>query len=847
MTKIVPTYSTSFAPRQAQLIENLVGVGVSRVQIESFLRDAEAPDDLRALGTYARKLTEKILSLHLRSSDPDFQHWAKEWFHIAKSLCELPPPIAEVEWFLQIGEKNPNAMRRYYGTHPSYCLVLHGCEDPANRARHNQFLAQFLFKYRTFKLGVTGREYLLETVCLAARRLGSKQATVRKPEKRTIALTVLSSILGNLPGNALSPSDYARRFREVCVNQSPEYPEEIEYTAIRHIDFVLSATLPGSRKAAPDREFHASNHGSSSEIVGGYDEPLYLTTAPLPGDDAKVIVLSQPAAYSAHCDPTEGLDPEDTRPTRTFAKVRQKSPTYSNSQDQLIYIGAANRSSILARIVNSLPLDTNSLNSFEIGLLVKHLEAAARAPNSGDALLALLFGSGLPLNFTLATHLTRKSIGACRGQQYTYCKGGELTFPVWSGQQQMRLPAVHKQHTAPHVTQIIVHLADAIADILDCYVEKSDIDIGNRLFLDHDEARRAASDTLCLINAEFGVELTLGKISGFLYRRIANLPAANESAAVHITGQPDHCGYQGSTYTSWPITSLDQILQETWRRVGTYAGLSKSWTSARIEIHKLPDNASCGSRLAPKPEVIRSYFKELQKDVRSASNCPPHDRAFLKQLESYMRNFYSTLILLTGGRSVSNPVLHPNLIGHSSGWLYSTSKDSDSYYHAHLIPLPPALEQLFEYHEAHKDALVERWMSLNTSEASRFKWQKPKNLTNHRDRDKESSNVDPRTTFKIAADGTLQQLAPKEVMRGFTAFTGLQENSLRHYFCTRLQANGCPPEVIRALMGHWRLGEEPWCRFSAMDPIQFRCLAVHYISELVKEVKLRLTCSPLLK
>jgi hypothetical protein len=458
----------------------------------------------------------------------------------------------------------------------------------------------------------------------------------------------------------------------------------------------------------------------------------------------------------------------------------------------------------------------------------------------------MLLCSGLPLQSSLATILIATT-GDIRAEGVAYRRGGKLSFPAWSAQQHMKLPTILKQHTSPHQSRLTLCLATTISEIIDRHVNQAGLDRGDPLFGAHDETQRTARRTLDFLNGQFSTALTLCRISGFLYRRIANLPTTHEAAAIALTGQPDHGGFEPATYTESSCENLCQILKDTWNRIGRYANLPQNWINARLESANLPPGASVGSRIAPLPSSMQAYLKQCQQKLRHSIENQQQESSPIKKHLDFMRLVYSLTLVVTGSRSVSNPLPHNKLISVNGGWFYTSTKDSDSYYHAHVFPISEWLQQLFESIRDHNDALLEHWLWMNKTEAISYRWQPDPPINNHREKNMDVCSRAPRTLFLIDPAGTRQLIGPAALLKDFTQLTGSEENAFRHYFCSRMEGLGCPTEIIRALMSHWRIGEEPWSRYSALDPVTFRRQALKYMNELISELAIQPPTSPFIK
>jgi hypothetical protein len=95
--------------------------------------------------------------------------------------------------------------------------------------------------------------------------------------------------------------------------------------------------------------------------------------------------------------------------------------------------------------------------------------------------------------------------------------------------------------------------------------------------------------------------------------------------------------------------------------------------------------------------------------------------------------------------------------------------------------------------------------------------------------------------FLVLLNGKLEEMhkvIPKNLSNILSNFVGpkgaryiLPVNANRHYLRSNLLSMGCPSDVLNVFMGHWELGEEPWCGYSAMNPISYRNKIKGYLEQ----------------
>jgi len=66
------------------------------------------------------------------------------------------------------------------------------------------------------------------------------------------------------------------------------------------------------------------------------------------------------------------------------------------------------------------------------------------------------------------------------------------------------------------------------------------------------------------------------------------------------------------------------------------------------------------------------------------------------------------------------------------------------------------------------------------------------------------------------------QVRQKNVMAMIENFMPLPINASRHYIRSKLRETDCSKEVVRLVLGHWELGQEPFSNMSGLNPSHYR-------------------------
>ena len=81
----------------------------------------------------------------------------------------------------------------------------------------------------------------------------------------------------------------------------------------------------------------------------------------------------------------------------------------------------------------------------------------------------------------------------------------------------------------------------------------------------------------------------------------------------------------------------------------------------------------------------------------------------------------------------------------------------------------------------------------------------------------------------------LRIVQPKSLKDSIKEIYSLPINANRHYLRSLLLEKNCPPNVLAAFAGHWERGEEPWGKFSSLDPNYYKKTISGYLTDILKD------------
>ena len=253
-----------------------------------------------------------------------------------------------------------------------------------------------------------------------------------------------------------------------------------------------------------------------------------------------------------------------------------------------------------------------------------------------------------------------------------------------------------------------------------------------------------------------------------------------------------------------------------------YSSVTRRWQSL-----VLPDSASApecqralidgtvGSDLVIDTPVVAELFRSLREQIE-------YDRDLLGTLEG-LRVFHNSLtnylvlmlFWMTGYRAVQDPLSEAGEFNRRRRWLVIADKTGDGYGHSRMVPVCQVLaDQLAAYH-SHAEWLRNR-LSL---------------IIENRQHG----------TFLFYLDKQLDevQLRPASMETLLEWAYVLPLNLNRHWLRGELRRLDVSGPYVDRFMGHWSMGQEPWGRFSAVDPVDFHGVLDSALGQLAEKIGLQ--------
>jgi len=322
---------------------------------------------------------------------------------------------------------------------------------------------------------------------------------------------------------------------------------------------------------------------------------------------------------------------------------------------------------------------------------------------------------------------------------------------------------------------------------------------------------------LARVFADSSVNVSFGRISKLLFRRIYQQTGDDIVAAALITGTDHYLASVRRHYCTPRIDDLRGIYRRAITSIAEDLSERTSSLGAETFPNMTPDSDSIGSPICPTDKSLAKAFSDIRRDIRLLKNAPWNrsDSRFQRRHNYY--TFYTVLSfsIAAAMRGVSTPYLHTIDVDSETGFAVVTDKDSGSGYKSRLVWLPEAVRKQMKLYEDYLAAISDRLrLRASTKEMP---------------------------CYFLDEFGETLEVRPKSLVPYLKQYLDLPANASRHWTCTHLREKEgtLSRESIDALMGHWWRGEEPWGTFSSFSYSQFRKEMEKPISEIYTDLEFR--------
>jgi hypothetical protein len=305
---------------------------------------------------------------------------------------------------------------------------------------------------------------------------------------------------------------------------------------------------------------------------------------------------------------------------------------------------------------------------------------------------------------------------------------------------------------------------------------------------------------LSALNSSSGARLSLGRITSYLLFRVAEAEKCDLPSSMLYWGRNDTIARTRIHYTVAAIGNLETAYRNQVNNLFDKVGHGERFSLDE----SVNAGGYLGTPLCPLPKTVRDLSRDLQSAVRSSAK--------LSLAERHNRYALYTSMLInfgTGYRSINDPSLKEMEIDFDLGVGIIADKGIATYRSRYVYLAPVVLKQI-RYYRQHMQVIYSK---LGVDSPPIF------DLVKNRDYEGLPLNL-----FWMGGDlEPVQLLGPEVVKERLKKDYGyhIPQYSGRHYLKYRLLQRGCSPEIIEAQLGHWENGQEPWGRFSNLDPLDF--------------------------
>ena len=310
-----------------------------------------------------------------------------------------------------------------------------------------------------------------------------------------------------------------------------------------------------------------------------------------------------------------------------------------------------------------------------------------------------------------------------------------------------------------------------------------------------------------------GTRLSLGRISSYLLFRVAEGQKSDLPCAMLFFGRNDKIAHTRLHYTVASSRHLERVFRQSCNDLS--GSLGRTWRFSLNE--SVNQETHLGTPLCPTHATVKTIARDLQKAVHGAAKSTLPHRHNLFALYTAMLIAFGT-----GFRAVQDPSFSEIEIDYDYGIGVISDKGNAPYRSRYVYLAPVVLEQI-DHYRRHVQVIYSHFGVTNPSLFDMVKGLEFEGL--------------PLNLFWFR-----NELSPVELLKPGVSKQILQKNHKyamplncgRHYLKYRLLNAGCSPEIVEAQMGHWENGQEPWGRFSNLDPLEFAGQVASFLPKILQ-------------
>ncbi len=320
------------------------------------------------------------------------------------------------------------------------------------------------------------------------------------------------------------------------------------------------------------------------------------------------------------------------------------------------------------------------------------------------------------------------------------------------------------------------------------------------------ELRGVCQTAISRIRRKNLCRLTLTRISRQLESHLSRMKGSDVSAASITLGKEIWLARTKMHYAAFDSSDLQFLYQKACDEIFCDVGLNDQTT----EIDPFAKSLHLGTPYRPRLEPIQNLVAKLKAQIKKSK---PGARTSVAKIMTF-HNLYTEYTALmisfsSAYRAVRNPGISLSAHDEKTSLTIIRDKDTSDFYHTRLICLPEKCTQQLLNYKRHQDKLNElisggKFPVLPNKKlqpSDLYYYVKPKSRKNYKP--------------KI--------IRPKDLKTSFEFNKYfLRLNACRQLYKSETQENLLPVDSLEAFLGHWFAGEEPWTRFSALHPYDYK-------------------------
>jgi len=460
----------------------------------------------------------------------------------------------------------------------------------------------------------------------------------------------------------------------------------------------------------------------------------------------------------------------------------------------------------------------------------------------GSVLLTLMFWFGLTLK--QAVHARMESNSSCCSDQFAYIPmHGQWHVPAVHVTYKTKLSMVAVDAARPLTNHLYLSVPEVAREVLDQWWESCGRPLGGATIL-----TSAVDDLKCWLrkfirnyNREHYSRLKKGRISKYLFRRICHSKIGDIVDASIIVGKTHYLAKTMLSYTARNTRHLNSIYSNVCDAitleyiVDAFGSDNPNFKPNLPEFFDSKDSDQyIGSRYCPKDITVRNFVAWLKIEISIKRK---EDLTKVYTLWEFHNAFtlYTAQMLLyaSGYRDVCNPFSKVFEIDWGSGFLFIHDKERLHSYKPRIVWLPDICIQQIRAYQEHINALMGsllfadmRIFNAKKSQAEsmaigNFIMRKRGKHGKLQIIDRIESGEWLPFLFFMAEKGWCE-VRQKNVAPIIEEAMPLPMNANRHYIRSKLRETNCPAETVQQFLGHWEIGQEPFSRYSGLDPWSYR-------------------------